>query len=146
MKPSRLQPTTPALAGVVLSALLLVGCAAPPQLAALRHEWPAALPARVQVAGVPFYVIDGEGQSLGGHRIGAMLRPFGQRLDKISEARSGELVALAKVEALSADEGGAKHYLIDGAAPLAGWCPATRRVWSTTTASRCPLAKWASSR
>ena len=45
-----------------------------------------------------------EGQSLGGHRISAMLRPFGQRLDKISEARSGELVALAKVEALSAGQ------------------------------------------
>ncbi len=43
-----------------------------------------------------------EGQTLGGHRIGAMLRPFGQRLDKIAEARSGELVALAKLEALSA--------------------------------------------
>ena len=28
----------------------------------------------------------------------------------------------------------------------AGGCPATKRVWSTTTASRCPLAKWASSR
>ena len=45
-----------------------------------------------------------EGQSLGGHRIGTMLRPFGQRLDKIAEARSGEIVALAKVEALSAGQ------------------------------------------
>ncbi|MEI7871943.1 MAG: elongation factor G [Alphaproteobacteria bacterium] len=43
-----------------------------------------------------------EGQSLGGHRIGTMLRPFGQRLDKIAEARSGELVALAKLDVLSA--------------------------------------------
>jgi elongation factor G len=45
-----------------------------------------------------------EGQSLGGHRIGTMLRPFGQRLDKIAEARAGEIVALAKVEALSAGQ------------------------------------------
>src|SRR6185369_16693543 len=43
-----------------------------------------------------------EGQALGGHRIGTMLRPFGQRLDKITEARTGEVVALAKVDALSA--------------------------------------------
>ena len=60
MKPSRLQPTTPALAGVVLSALLLAGCATPPQLAALRQDWPAALPARVQVSGVPFYAQPGD--------------------------------------------------------------------------------------
>ncbi|MCX7362859.1 MAG: elongation factor G [Alphaproteobacteria bacterium] len=44
----------------------------------------------------------GEGQSLGGHRIGSLLRPFGQRLDKIADAKAGEIVALAKVEALSA--------------------------------------------
>jgi len=60
VKPSRLQPTTPALAGVVLSALLLVGCATPPQLAALQNDWPAALPARVQVSGVPFYAQPGD--------------------------------------------------------------------------------------
>lgn len=42
-----------------------------------------------------------EGQSVGGQRIGTMLRPFGQRLDKISEAKAGEIVALAKVDALS---------------------------------------------
>ena len=45
-----------------------------------------------------------EGQSLGGQRIGSMFRPFGQRLDKISEARAGELVALAKVDVLSAGQ------------------------------------------
>ena len=43
-----------------------------------------------------------EGQSLGGQRIGTLLRPFGQRLDKVSEAKAGEIVALAKVDALSA--------------------------------------------
>ncbi|MPZ32505.1 MAG: elongation factor G [Rhodospirillales bacterium] len=45
-----------------------------------------------------------EGQSVGGQRIGTLLRPFGQRLDKISEAKAGEIVALAKVEALSGGE------------------------------------------
>jgi elongation factor G len=43
-----------------------------------------------------------EGQSVGGQRIGTLLRPFGQRLDKIAEAKAGEIVALAKVDALSA--------------------------------------------
>jgi elongation factor G len=42
-----------------------------------------------------------EGQSVGGQRIGTLLRPFGQRLDKVSEAKAGEIVALAKVDALS---------------------------------------------
>jgi elongation factor G len=42
-----------------------------------------------------------EGQSLGGQRIGTLLRPFGQRQDKTAEARTGEIVALAKVDALS---------------------------------------------
>jgi len=45
-----------------------------------------------------------EGQSVGGQRIGTILRPFGQRLDKIAEARAGEIVALAKVEALSSGQ------------------------------------------
>ncbi len=45
-----------------------------------------------------------EGQSVGGHRIGGMFRPFGQRLDKIGEARAGEIVALAKIEALSSGQ------------------------------------------
>jgi elongation factor G len=45
-----------------------------------------------------------EGQSLGGQRIGTLLRPFGQRLDKIAEARAGEIVALAKVDALSSGQ------------------------------------------
>ncbi|MBV8188281.1 MAG: elongation factor G [Alphaproteobacteria bacterium] len=45
-----------------------------------------------------------EGQTLGGQRIGTLLRPFGQRLDKIAEAKAGEIVALAKVDALSAGQ------------------------------------------
>ena len=45
-----------------------------------------------------------EGQSLGGHRIGSLLRPFGQRLEKIGEAQAGELVALAKLDALSSGQ------------------------------------------
>lgn len=45
-----------------------------------------------------------EGQSLGGQRIGTLLQPFGQRLDKVSEAKAGEIVALAKVDALSAGQ------------------------------------------
>lgn len=45
-----------------------------------------------------------EGQSVGGQRIGTILRPFGQRLDKTAEARAGEIVALAKVETLSSGQ------------------------------------------
>ena len=43
----------------------------------------------------------GEGQSLGGQRVGSLFRPFGQRLDKVGEAKAGEIVALAKMDALS---------------------------------------------
>jgi elongation factor G len=42
-----------------------------------------------------------EGQSLGGQRVGALFRPFGQRLDKVGEARAGEIIALAKLDALT---------------------------------------------
>ena len=45
-----------------------------------------------------------EGQSVGGQRIGGLLRPFGQRLEKVGEARAGEIVALAKVDDLSAGQ------------------------------------------
>ena len=45
-----------------------------------------------------------EGQNIGGQRIGTLLRPFGQRLDKIAEAKAGEIVALAKVDVLSAGQ------------------------------------------
>jgi elongation factor G len=45
-----------------------------------------------------------EGQTVGGQRLGTLLRPFGQRLDKIPEAKAGEIVALAKVDSLSAGQ------------------------------------------
>lgn len=45
-----------------------------------------------------------EGQSIGGQRIGGMFRPFGQRLDKVGEAKAGEIVALAKLDALSSGQ------------------------------------------
>jgi elongation factor G len=45
-----------------------------------------------------------EGVSLGGQRIGGLFRPFGQRLDKVAQARAGEIVALAKVDALSSGQ------------------------------------------
>jgi elongation factor G len=45
-----------------------------------------------------------EGQSVGGQRIGSLFRPFGQRLDKVSEAKAGEIVALAKSDALSSGQ------------------------------------------
>ena len=45
-----------------------------------------------------------EGQTVGGQRVGSLLRPFGQRLDKTSEAKAGEIVALAKVDALSSGQ------------------------------------------
>jgi elongation factor G len=45
-----------------------------------------------------------EGQSLGGQRIGTLYRPFGQRLDKVATAKAGEIVAFAKVDALSSGQ------------------------------------------
>lgn len=52
----RLRHATPALAGVLLGAVLLLsGCATPPQLAQLERQWPAQLPDRVLLAQVPFY-------------------------------------------------------------------------------------------
>lgn len=50
--------TTPALAGVVLCAVLLSGCATPPQMAALERQWPARLPDRVLLTTVPFFAQD----------------------------------------------------------------------------------------
>jgi elongation factor G len=73
-----------------------------------------------------------EGQSLGGHRIGTMLRPFGQRLDKITEARSGELVALAKLEALSAGQ----VLSTKGIAPSADFPPAASPVFVLSLAAK----------
>lgn len=54
------RPATPALAGVVLSAALLAGCAAPPQLAALQAQGAAGLPMRAQAQRVPFFVQPGD--------------------------------------------------------------------------------------
>ena len=45
-----------------------------------------------------------EGQSLGGQRIGGLFRPFGQRLDKMASAKAGEIVAMAKIDALSSGQ------------------------------------------
>ncbi len=45
-----------------------------------------------------------EGQTLGPVRAGALMRLFGQRLEKVSQAKAGDLVALAKVDALSAGQ------------------------------------------
>jgi tetratricopeptide (TPR) repeat protein len=44
---------TPALAGVFLCAVLLLGCATP-QVAHMRSAWPAGVPEHAQIASVPF--------------------------------------------------------------------------------------------
>jgi elongation factor G len=67
-----------------------------------------------------------EGQSVGGQRIGTLLRPFGQRLDKISEAGAGEIVALAKVDALS----GGQSLAAAGIAPTADFPKAEPPVFA----------------
>jgi len=55
----RLRHATPALAGVLLCALLVLsGCATPPQLAQLERQWPAQLPDRVWLDQVPFHPQD----------------------------------------------------------------------------------------
>ncbi|TNF59079.1 MAG: tetratricopeptide repeat protein [Burkholderiales bacterium] len=51
-------PRTPALAGVLLCAALLTGCAAPPQTRALAQDWPTGLPAAADLAHVPFVAQD----------------------------------------------------------------------------------------
>jgi elongation factor G len=73
-----------------------------------------------------------EGQSLGGQRIGSLFRPFGQRLDKIGEARAGEIVALAKVEALSAGQSIAQA----GIAPVADFPAAEPPVFTLALAAK----------
>ena len=45
-----------------------------------------------------------EGQSVGGQRIGSFFRPFGQRFDKTSEAKAGEVLAFAKIDPLSSGQ------------------------------------------
>lgn len=73
-----------------------------------------------------------EGQTLGGHRIGSLLRPFGQRLDKISEAKAGDLVALAKVEGLSAGQ----SISSSGVAKVADFPPAEPPVFGLALAAK----------
>ncbi len=58
-RPCRHRWTTPALAGVLLCAVLLLSaCATPPQSAALQQEWPAQLPPHALLEGVPFFPQD----------------------------------------------------------------------------------------
>jgi elongation factor G len=45
-----------------------------------------------------------EGQSVGGQRVGTLYRPFGSRLDKVAEAKAGEIVAFAKVDPLASGQ------------------------------------------
>lgn len=73
-----------------------------------------------------------EGQTLGGHRIGSLLRPFGQRLDKVSEAKAGDLVALAKVEGLSAGQ----SISSSGVAKVADFPPAEPPVFGLALAAK----------
>jgi elongation factor G len=73
-----------------------------------------------------------EGQTLGGQRIGTLLRPFGQRLDKISEAKAGEIVALAKVDVLSAGQSLAAA----GIAPTADFPAADPPVFALSLAAK----------
>lgn len=73
-----------------------------------------------------------EGQSLGGQRIGSLFRPFGQRLDKVTEAKAGEIVALAKVDALSAGE----SIALAGIAPVADFPPAESPVFTLALAAK----------
>lgn len=54
------RPATPALAGVVLCAVLLAACAAPPQFAALQRADASDLPLRAQVLQVPFFAQAGD--------------------------------------------------------------------------------------
>lgn len=73
-----------------------------------------------------------EGQNLGGQRIGTLLRPFGQRLDKIAEAKAGEVVALAKVDALSAGQALAAS----GIVPTADFPAADPPVFALSVAAK----------
>ena len=73
-----------------------------------------------------------EGQNLGGQRIGSLFRPFGQRLDKISEAKAGEIVALAKLEGLSSGQSIAAA----GIAPVADFPAADPPVFTLALSAR----------
>ena len=62
----------------------------------------------------------------------ALLRPFGQRLDKISEAKTGEIVALAKVDVLSAGQ----SLSAAGIAPTADFPAADPPVFALSLAAK----------
>jgi elongation factor G len=74
----------------------------------------------------------GEGQSLGGQRIGGLFRPFGQRLDKVAEGKAGEIMALAKIEALSAGQ----SLSASGIAPVADFPAAESPVFALALTAR----------
>jgi len=73
-----------------------------------------------------------EGQSLGGQRIGSLYHPFGQRLDKVSQAKAGEIVALAKIDALSAGQ----SISAAGIAPTADFPAADSPVFALALSAR----------
>jgi elongation factor G len=73
-----------------------------------------------------------EGQNVGGQRIGTLLRPFGQRLDKITEAKAGEVVALAKVDSLSAGQ----SLAASGSTPTPDFPPAVSPVFMLSIAAK----------
>ncbi|MFZ5779578.1 MAG: elongation factor G [Pseudomonadota bacterium] len=73
-----------------------------------------------------------EGQNVGGPRIGALLKPFGQRLDKVAQAGPGEIVALAKVDGLSAGQA----LTATGIVPTADFPRADPPVFALSLAAR----------
>src|SRR3954471_1126465 len=73
-----------------------------------------------------------EGQSLGGQRIGSLFRPFGQRLDKLGEAKAGEIVALAKIDTLS----GGQSISAAGIMPVADFPPADPPVFAVALSAK----------
>ncbi|MBL8675049.1 MAG: elongation factor G, partial [Rhodospirillales bacterium] len=73
-----------------------------------------------------------EGETLGGVRIGGILRPFGQRLDKVPRAGAGEVVALAKIDAL----GAGRTLSAAGIAEVAGRAAADAQVYALAITPR----------
>jgi elongation factor G len=73
-----------------------------------------------------------EGQSLGGQRIGGLFRPFGQRLDKLATAKAGEIVAMAKIEALASGQSISGH----GVAPVEDFPKADPPVFALALAAK----------
>ncbi|MBM3620142.1 MAG: elongation factor G [Alphaproteobacteria bacterium] len=43
-----------------------------------------------------------DGQTIGGHRVGGLFKPAGQKFEKIAQAQPGDVVAIAKIDELSA--------------------------------------------